>query len=58
MELVCRNTDQFRQILNYRIQTIPGVHRTETTLSLENPIERFSKITEDPESTKTTRLFV
>jgi Lrp/AsnC family transcriptional regulator for asnA, asnC and gidA len=51
-KIVCRNTEQLRQILNYKIQTIPGVHRTETTLSLENPIERFLEITEDPESNK------
>lgn len=54
-KIVCRNTEQLRQILNYQIQTIPGVHRTETTLSLENPIERFLMITEEGETTRSEK---
>jgi len=54
-KIICRNTEELRQILNYRVQTIPGVHRTETTLSLENPIERYLEITEDPEFKRSDR---
>jgi Lrp/AsnC family transcriptional regulator for asnA, asnC and gidA len=50
-KIVCRNTDQLRAILNTRIQTISGVHRTETTLSLENPIERFLELSDETATT-------
>jgi Lrp/AsnC family transcriptional regulator for asnA, asnC and gidA len=40
MKIICRNTQHLRQILNDRVQGIPGVQRTETFVSLEESINR------------------
>jgi Lrp/AsnC family transcriptional regulator for asnA, asnC and gidA len=38
--LVCKNTEHLREVLNANIQTIEGVERTETIISLEESIKR------------------
>ncbi len=43
-KVMCRDTENLRKVLNERIRTIPGVHRTETFLSLEESIRRPVKI--------------
>ena len=40
LKLICRNTKDLRDVLNDKIQTIEGVQRTETILSLEESIKR------------------
>lgn len=39
-KVVCRDTNHLRQILNEHIQTIEGIQRTETFISLEESIKR------------------
>jgi Lrp/AsnC family transcriptional regulator for asnA, asnC and gidA len=39
-KVVCKNTDQLREILNDHIRPINGVNRTETLLVLEESIKR------------------
>ncbi len=39
-KIVCKNTDQLRQILNDHIRPINGIQRTETLLVLEESIKR------------------
>lgn len=39
-KLVCRNTQHMREILNDKIQPIPGIQSTETFISLEESIKR------------------
>ena len=36
----CKNTKNMRQILNEEIQSIKGIQRTETTISLEQSIDK------------------
>lgn len=36
----CKNTNHMRQILNEQIQRISGIQRTETTISLEQSIDK------------------
>ena len=36
----CKNTKHMRQILNEEIQSIKGIQRTETTISLEQSIDK------------------
>ncbi len=40
IKIVCKNTQELRDVLNEKIQAIPGVQRTETILSLEESIKR------------------
>ena len=40
MKLVCRNTDHLRQVLNEKVQSVEGIDRTETIISLEESIKR------------------
>ena len=40
MKLVCRNTDHLRQVLNESVQSVEGIDRTETIISLEESIKR------------------
>jgi len=40
IKIVCKNTQELRDVLNEKIQTIEGVQRTETILSLEESIKR------------------
>jgi Lrp/AsnC family transcriptional regulator for asnA, asnC and gidA len=39
-KIVCKNTDQLREILNDHIRPINGIQRTETLLVLEESIKR------------------
>ena len=39
-KLICRDTQHLREVLNDKIQLIPGVHRTETFISLDQSINR------------------
>lgn len=39
-KIVCRDTRHLREVLNDKIQVIPGVQRTETFISLEEGIHR------------------
>ena len=40
IKIICRDNEHLMQLLNTRIQPIPGVSRTETFISLEQQIER------------------
>ncbi|HMY37639.1 MAG TPA: Lrp/AsnC ligand binding domain-containing protein, partial [bacterium] len=42
--LYCRDTRHLRDVLNDKIQTIEGVERTETFISLEPSLERAIRI--------------
>lgn len=39
-KIVCRNTHHLREVLHDKLQHIPGVHRTETFISLKEGIRR------------------
>ncbi|MGI8892207.1 MAG: Lrp/AsnC ligand binding domain-containing protein [Bacteroidia bacterium] len=43
-KIICRDTKNLREVLNEKIQTIAGVQRTETFISLEESIKRPVKI--------------
>jgi Lrp/AsnC family transcriptional regulator for asnA, asnC and gidA len=46
-KIVCKDTEHLRNVLHDKIQRIPGIQRTETFISLEEPINRplqFSEI--------------
>lgn len=45
-KIVCRDTQHLREVLNEQIQTIKGVQRTETFISLEQSIKRQVEIKE------------
>lgn len=45
-KIVCRDTQHLREVLNEQIQTIKGVQRTETFISLERSIKRQVEIKE------------
>lgn len=45
IKLICKDTQNLRRVLNEKIQTIAGVQRTETFISLEESIRRQIKIT-------------
>ena len=47
MKLVCRNTDHLRQVLNERVQSVKGIDRTETIISLEESIKRHVVLEEE-----------
>jgi Lrp/AsnC family transcriptional regulator for asnA, asnC and gidA len=40
MKLVCRNTEHLREVLNEKVQSVEGIDRTETIVSLEESIRR------------------
>lgn len=40
VKIICRDTRHLREVLNEKIQSIAGVHRTETFISLEESIAR------------------
>lgn len=40
VKLICRDTKHLREVLNEKMQTISGVQRTETFISLEESISR------------------
>lgn len=39
-KLICRDTRHLREVLNEKLQTVTGVERTETLISLEESISR------------------
>jgi Lrp/AsnC family transcriptional regulator for asnA, asnC and gidA len=39
-KIVCRNTEHLRQVINEKMQTVPGVSRTETIISLGESIKK------------------
>lgn len=39
-KLICRNTNHLREVLHDKLQTVPGVQRTETLISLDESIRR------------------
>ena len=43
-KIVCHDTNHLREVLNEKIQTIKGVSRTETFISLEESIRRQIKL--------------
>lgn len=43
-KLVCKNTQNLRDVLNEKIQSIKGIQRTETFISLEESFKRQVKI--------------
>lgn len=43
-KIFCRDTNHLREVLNEKIQSIKGVSRTETFISLEESIKRQIKI--------------
>jgi Lrp/AsnC family transcriptional regulator for asnA, asnC and gidA len=47
-KIVCKDTQHLRETLNEHIQTIKGVQRTETFISLEESIKRQVEIKEKP----------
>ena len=40
MKIVCRNTEHLREVLNEKVQSVEGIDRTETIISLEESIKR------------------
>ncbi len=40
MKIACTNTEHLREVLNGKIQEVPGIQRTETMISLEQSIRR------------------
>ena len=52
-ELICRDTDHLREVLSTKVQQIDGIQRTETFISLEEPIHRPpSVVSTEPSSKK------
>lgn len=39
-KIICKDTNHLRAVLNEKIQTVPGVQRTETFISLEERLNR------------------
>ncbi|PCJ86554.1 MAG: transcriptional regulator AsnC [Flavobacteriales bacterium] len=44
LKIICRNTNQLRDVLGDKVQKISGIQRTETILSLEESIKRNVKL--------------
>lgn len=49
-KIICRDTQHLRETLNEHIQTIKGVQRTETFISLEESIKRQVEVKEKSKS--------
>ncbi|GAB2701333.1 Lrp/AsnC ligand binding domain-containing protein [Mucilaginibacter koreensis] len=45
-KIVCHDTSHLREVLNERIQSVPGIQRTETFISLEESIKRQITLTD------------
>lgn len=45
-KVVCKDTDHLRNVLHDKIQSIKGIQRTETFISLEEPINRPLQLAE------------
>jgi len=48
MKLVCRNTEHLREVLNEKVQSVEGIDRTETIISLEESIKRDVDMNDGP----------
>lgn len=46
-KIMCNDTDHLRTILSTKVQQIEGIQRTETFISLEEPINRPPKVIEE-----------
>ena len=40
VKIVCRDTQQLREVLHDKIQKVPGIQRTETFISLQESVNR------------------
>ena len=49
LRIVCKDTDHLREVLSDKIQSIAGIQRTETFISLEESINRPINILEEGE---------
>ncbi len=47
--VVCKDTQHLREVLSVKVQSIPGIQRTETFISLEESINRPINILEEGE---------
>lgn len=47
--VVCKDTQHLREVLSVKVQSIPGIQRTETFISLEESIDRPINILEEGE---------
>ena len=54
IKIICRDTDHLREVLSEKIQSIPGIQRTETFISLEESISRSIDIVESESSSHDT----
>jgi Lrp/AsnC family transcriptional regulator for asnA, asnC and gidA len=50
MKLVCRNTAHLREVMNEKIQSVKGIDRTETIISLKESIKRNVELIEEENS--------
>lgn len=50
VKVVCRDTNHLREVLNEKLQPIEGVQRTETFISLDEPISREIQLETIPEA--------
>lgn len=44
IKLVCRDTTHLRDLLTTKIQKLPGIQRTETIISLDEPLNRTAPL--------------
>lgn len=47
MKIVCRNTEHLREVLNEKVQSVEGIDRTETIISLEESIKRDVELSKE-----------
>ncbi|HTH57567.1 MAG TPA: Lrp/AsnC ligand binding domain-containing protein [Cyclobacteriaceae bacterium] len=55
-KIICKDTQHLREVLNEHVQTIKGVQRTETFISLEESIKRQVEIKEKPKFSDQKKL--
>jgi Lrp/AsnC family transcriptional regulator for asnA, asnC and gidA len=46
LKVVCKNTENLREVLNEKIQQVDGIQRTETMISLEQSIRRKAPLSQ------------
>jgi len=44
LKVICRNTENLREVLNEKIQKVDGIQRTDTMISLEQSIRRKASL--------------
>ncbi len=47
IKIVCKNTDHLREVLNEKVQSVEGIDRTETIISLEESIRRNIELSKE-----------